>query len=119
MREFESGATRDTNEGKLSYVKGLSPIVLRRYLEYLDAHRTQADGNRRTFDNWKNGICKDVYLDSLGRHNMDVWLLCDGFSVEDNHGPVIIEDALCGILFNTMGMLHELLTKEIDNDKHK
>lgn len=113
MRKFVTGATRDTDEGKLSYVKGLSPIVLRRYLQYLDAHRTQADGNRRTFDNWKNGIHKDIYLDSLGRHMIDVWLILDGFSTEDNHGPVIIEDALCGVLFNTMGMLHELLKEEI------
>lgn len=119
MRIFSGGATRDTDEDKLSYVKGLSPIVLRRYLQYLDAHRLQADGNRRTFDNWKRGITQEVYLDSLGRHNMAVWLLCDGFAVDDNHGPVIIEDALCGILFNASGMLHELLIKGIDNGKAK
>jgi hypothetical protein len=113
MREFNSGAIRDTDNTKLSYVKGLSPIVLRRYLEYLDVHRTQADGNKRTFDNWKNGIPEEVYIDSLCRHTIDAWLLFDGFSTEDNHGPVIIEDALCGILFNTMGFLHELLKKEI------
>lgn len=117
MREFDTGAVRDTSEGKLSYVKGLSPIVLRRYLQYLDVHKTQADGNIRTFDNWKRGISKEVYLDSLVRHTMDVWLLCDGFTAEDNHGLVIIENALCGIIFNSTGMLHELLVKEINNDK--
>lgn len=119
MREFISGAIRDTSEGKLSYVKGLSPIVLRRYLQYLDEHRTQSDGNRRTFDNWKRGIAKDVYLDSGGRHFLDLWLLCDGYAAEDNHGPVTIQNALCAIMFNTMGMLHELLIAEINNDKPK
>jgi len=111
MREFTDGAIRDTVEGKLSYVKGLSPIVLKRYLEYLDAHRTQADGKLRTFDNWKCGIPRDVYLDSLGRHFMDVWLLEYGFTAEDNHGVVDIEGALCGVLFNTMGMLHEIIKR--------
>ena len=47
MREFESGATRDTDDGKLSYAKCLSPAVLRRYLEYMDEHRKQADGQMR------------------------------------------------------------------------
>ncbi len=114
MREFESGATRDEVEGKLSYVKGLSPIVLKRYLQYLDAHRTQADGQKRDFDNWKLGIDQDTYLDGLGRHFWDVWLLCHGYSTEDNHGPVILEDVLCAVMFNTMGMLHELIREKKD-----
>ena len=32
IRKFDTGATRDTLEGKLSYVKALSPIVLQRYV---------------------------------------------------------------------------------------
>ena len=109
MRKFESGATRDTVAGKLSYVKGLSPAVLKRYLQYLSLHRKQPDGSMREFDNWKKGIEKDVYLDSLGRHFVDVWLLHNGYPAEDNHGPVDIESALCAIMFNSMGMLHEIL----------
>jgi len=50
-----------------------------------------------------------VYLDSLGRHFVDVWLLHNGYPAEDNHGPVDIESALCAIMFNSMGMLHEIL----------
>ncbi len=107
MRSFETGATRDIVEGKLSYVKGLSPIVLRRYLQYLDSHRVQADGNIREFDNWKKGIDQGVYLDSLARHVVDVWMLCDGYNTEDNHGEVDLESALCGVIFNAMGMLYE------------
>jgi len=109
MRKFESGATRDTVAGKLSYVKGLSPAVLKRYLQYLNLHRKQPDGSMREFDNWKKGIEKDVYLDSLGRHFVDVWLLHNGYPAEDNHGPVDIESVLCAIMFNSMGMLHEIL----------
>ena len=112
MREFESGATRDVVEGKLSYVRGLSPIVLKRYLQYLDKHRLQADGKKRDFDNWKLGIDQETYLDGLGRHFWDVWLLCHGYPAEDNHGPVVLEDVLCAVMFNSMGMLFELIKEK-------
>jgi len=112
MRKFKTGATRDEVGGKLSYVKGLSPVVLKRYLQYLDAHRLQADGQKRNFDNWKLGIDQDTYLDGLGRHFWDVWLLCQGYSAEDNHGPVELEDVLCAVMFNSMGMLFELIKEK-------
>lgn len=109
MREFEHGATRDTAQGKLDYVKALSPIVLRRYVQYLDKHRLLPDGSYREFDNWKQGIPQDVYHSSNGRHFFDAWLLTEGYTTEDNHGPVTLEDALCAELFNIMGRLHEIL----------
>lgn len=109
IRTFDTGATRDTVEGKLSYVKALSPIVLRRYLQYLDKHRLQPDGKMRDFDNWKRGIDKDTYLDSAGRHFVSLWLIHQGYQARDNHGEVDIEDALCAIIFNAMGYLFELL----------
>ena len=112
MREFKSGAIRDIVEGKLSYIKGLSPIVLKRYLQYLDVHRTQPNGDIRTFDNWKQGIEQEVYLDSMGRHFVDIWLLHDGYAAEDNHGSVDRESAICGVIFNAMGMLYEILKKK-------
>ena len=115
IRQFETGATRDTVEGKLSYVKALSPIVLQRYVQYLDAHRKQPDGSLRDFDNWKKGIPEETYLDGLGRHQMAAWLLAQGYSAEDNHGPVNLEDTLCAIIFGASGWLHELLEKELKN----
>ena len=113
IRTFSSGATRDTAKGKLSYVKALSPIVLQRYVQYLDGHRKQPDGSMRDFDNWKQGIPEETYLDGLGRHFVAAWLLAQGFSAEDNHGPVTLEDTLCAILFGASGLLHELLMKKI------
>ena len=109
IRTFDSGATRDTVQGKLDYVKALSPIVLRRYAQYLDKNRLQSDGSYRDFDNWKNGIPQEVYHSGGGRHFMDTWLLTEGYATEDNHGPVEIEDAICAQLFNLMGRLHEML----------
>lgn len=111
MRQFGSGATRDTNDDKLSFVKALSPLVLKRYTQYLGKHRVQADGNIREWDNWKAGIPEEVYMDSKGRHFMDAWLHYDGFSEEAVYDD--IEEVLCAELFNTMGFLHEILVKKL------
>jgi len=114
IRTFGGGATRDTVQGKLSYVKALSPIVLRRYVQYLDQHRTLPDGSRREFDNWKKGIPVETYLDSLIRHAIAYWLIQQGYEEFDNHGKVIAEDTLCAIIFNAMGCLHEIIKSAED-----
>ena len=114
IRKFETGATRDTVEGKLDYVKALCPLVLRRYVQYLDKHRLQPDGSMRDFDNWKKGIPRETYHSSKGRHFFADWLLEEGYDVSDNHGPIDEEDALCGELFNTMGKLREILRAKLD-----
>ena len=112
MREFESGSTRDEVEDKLNYIKALSPIVMQRYVKYLGEHRTQADGTKRDWDNWKKGIPKETYLEGEDRHHRAIWLLLQGYPAFDNHGPVTLEDSLCGVIFNSMGMLHEVLKEK-------
>ena len=82
MRTFESGATRDSEEGKYAYAGFLAPIVLERFGEYMHRHRQQADGSLRASDNWKKLFGPDhksVCLDSLLRHDMDLWLIHEGF----------------------------------------
>lgn len=117
IRKFDTGATRDNIGGKLDYMKALSPIVLRRYVQYLDKHRLQPDGSMRDFDNWKKGIPLKTYHSSKGRHFFAAWLLEEGYEVSDNHGPVNEEDALCGELFNTIGRLHEILKAKLKQEK--
>lgn len=114
IRKFDTGATRDTLEDKLDYVKALCPLVLRRYVQYLDKHRLQPDGSMRSFNNWKKGIPRETYHSSKGRHFFADWLLEEGYEVSDNHGPVDEEDVLCGELFNTMGKLREILKSKIN-----
>lgn len=106
MRTFETGATRNTDADKLDFEGFLSPVVLHRYAEYLHRHRTQADGVIRNSDNWQKGIPKDVYMKSLWRHFESVWLLHRGYGAHES-----MEEALCALMFNTMGYLFEALRK--------
>jgi len=102
MRTFETGATRSDNKERLDYEGFLSPLVLKRYAEYLHKHRRQADGTLRASDNWQKGIPIEVYMKSKWRHFMSTWL----WFREGGDGA---EESLCAELFNTMGMLHEIL----------
>lgn len=104
MRTFGTGATRDSDEDKLDFEGFLSPAVLTRYAEYLHKHRKQADGNLRASDNWQQGIPLDVYMKSGFRHFMDWWT-----RHRSDEGGEETEEALCALMFNAMGYLHELL----------
>ncbi len=101
-RTFETGATRDVDESKLDYEGFLSPLVLKRYAEYMHRNRYQADGAVRTGDNWQKGMPFDSYMKSGFRHFMEWWAL-------HRAGNGASDEALCALLFNTMGYLHELL----------
>jgi len=107
IRKFESGATRDTSQGKLDYEAFLSPLVLQRYAEYLNKHRLQSDGTLRDGDNWQKGIPIETYMKSKMRHSIDTWLMHRGFPTHATNED--IEESLCAELFNTMGMLFEVL----------
>ena len=121
VRKFDSGATRDTSEGKLEYARFMSPIVLKRFSEYMDLHRKQTDGNLREPDNWQKLFGdkhEDVCMDSLYRHLMDVWLINKGFKSEARED---IESALCAILFNAQAWLFKVLMdkQERENNESK
>jgi len=104
MREFETGATRDTDEGKLDFEGFLSPIVLERYAQYMHKNRVQADGNLRASDNWQKGIPREAYMKSAWRHFFAWWKAW-------RRGDDGTEDA-CALLFNVMGWIHETLKSE-------
>ena len=82
----------------------LSPLVLRRYAEYMDSHRTQSDGELRDSDNWQLGIPRDTYMKSMWRHFVALWSGHRGCPADED-----LETALCAIVFNASGYLHELL----------
>ena len=102
MRTFDTGATRDDDASKLDYEGFLSPSAIERYAQYMHKHRKQADGKMRASDNWQKGIPIAQYVKSLFRHFVDVWKWRRGYLVD-------IEDALCAVVFNAFGILHELI----------
>ena len=103
MRYFDTGATRDSDDGKLDFEGFFSPYAMYRFAEYMHQHRHQADGHLRASDNWQKGIPQEAYMKSLFRHFMELWLRwrdkCDDQQA--------FQDALCAILFNAQGLLHE------------
>lgn len=111
MERFETGATRNSDENKLDYDGFLSPYALERFAEYMHEHRRQSDGTLRDSDNWQKGLPINRYRKSLWRHFFDVWKISRGGTATnpDTGEQVILEEALCGMLFNAMGMLHEVV----------
>lgn len=115
VRQFETGATRDTDAGKPDYEGFLSPLVVERFGEYMNGHRVQSDGGQRASDNWQRGIPQPEYLRSAWRHLVDWWKLHRGYPTVDRKTgrSVILEEALCALLFNVQGYLHEVLKAKL------
>lgn len=112
MRQFDTGATRNDDQEQLDYEGFLSPISLRRFAEYMHEHRFQAGGTVRASDNWQKGIPRESYRKSLLRHTMDVWLDGRGFDSRED-----VENALCGVIFNAQGLLHEIVKTRVESEK--
>ena len=112
MRKFDSGATRNEDKTKPDYAGFLSPLVIERFGEYMNAHRQQSDGTMRTSDNWKKGIPLDAYLKSGWRHFHSWWKNHDGYKTEES-----LEESLCAVIFNASGYLHEILNKKHGNNR--
>ena len=114
VRAFASGATRDVDDKKYDYEGFLSPRAIRRYGEYMNKHKHQADGSIRASDNWQRGIPIPVYMKSLLRHTLDAHAIHRGLRTFDTKdgSEVGIEDTLCAILFNAFGYLHEHLKQK-------
>lgn len=108
MREFETGATRDSDDSKLDYEGFINPYVLSRFAEYMHEHRKQADGKLRASDNWQKGIPSDAYMKSFIRHSMELWKLYrDCYYGDWQYAEM--EDIACALLFNVQGFLLNLL----------
>jgi hypothetical protein len=118
VRQFDTGATRDSDEGKNDYEGFLSPLVLEAYGDYMTEHRVQSDGSLRASDNWQLGMPLDAFMKSMLRHVFTLWSLHRGWPVkpERKGGRVTTptkRDMLCAILFNVQGYLHELIKEDI------
>ncbi len=93
MRNFKTGATRDTNKGKISYYGFRHPLVEYSFGKYMLKHQKQADGNIRKPNNWWGGWSEDVSVDSLVRHAEDLQAIHAGlyvYKVRDNGEETVV-----------------------------
>ena len=101
-RKFATGATRSDDSTKPNYIGYLSPLVIKRFGQYMWDHQY---GGQRAADNWKKGITKQAYIESMFRHFVDIWDVHDA-------GGTPSEESLCALLFNVQGFLHEQLREQ-------
>lgn len=116
LRGFDTGATRDTAEGKLAYNGFYSPFVMRQFARFMNMNRLQSDGKLRDANNWQKGIPMDVYRESLSRHYQEFWVEVEKRdSMGDVPNPrgsdVDLMAAACGMMFNIQGYVLEWLKK--------
>ena len=114
IREWETGGKRDTDEMKIDYEGFLHPAVLKRFAQYMNKNRVMRDGSIRESDNWQKGFGTytehmQTCMKSLWRHFHDVWSW-----QRDEDIDVDVDEALCGVMFNAMAMLHQLLEERKD-----
>ena len=117
VRDFGTGATRDTDENKLDYEGFNSPLVMERYAQYMNKHRVQSDGSLRDSDNWQNLFGPDhldACMKSGYRHFMDWWKQHRGYEGQDT-----LEESLCALLFNIQAYLFKILKEKEENKKDK
>ena len=114
IRQFDTGANRDTDEGKHDPEGFISPLVILEFNAYMHENRRLSDGSLRDSANWQKGIPRDVYMKSLWRHFLDVWLhhRSYGHLARDP-----LRKALCGLLFNVQGYLLEQIKHDMDMEQ--
>src|SRR5690348_6912275 len=76
-------------------------------------HRHRRDGTMRESDNWQKGIPFDAYIKSGFRHFMDWWSEHRGLPTSEG-----LEEALCALIFNASGYLHETLRLRYDESSN-
>jgi hypothetical protein len=105
VRVFEGGATRDLADNKPDIHRFLCPRVLDYYIKhYMMPHQETAAGKREA-DNWKGGFGTSTLMASLARHEFAVWQKWDN---DELMSEAALQD-LCGVVFNSMAMIREIL----------
>jgi hypothetical protein len=120
VRRFSSGATRDGKDGKINPEGALSPLVLRRFAEYMLEKQKLPDGTLRGADNWQLGIPRQAYMESICRHWLELWTafrLMKTDKLGAQFIPEALEDLLCALFFNVQGLLHEVLLRRDVKDE--
>lgn len=101
---YEQGATREGEDDKLDIEGFLSPLVIEAYSQYMHFNRKLPDGTMRSGSDWQNGMPFNRLMRSMWRHFKDCWMEHRLWTTKE--GRVF---ALCGLLFNTIAYLHQVL----------
>lgn len=133
IRKFDTGATRDTSSGKLEYFGFMHPLCDYSFANYMNHHRTMADGSLRDSNNWWGGFPKITVLQSLCRHIEDLKLINAGYFVyeyrtdkiaerkvfvncldplPENYKEITEEECCNAIRFNSQAYLLEILKRQ-------
>jgi hypothetical protein len=112
IRKFDTGATRDDDEGKFEPWGFTSALVEKAYSAYMHKNRLQPDGEMRPSNNWTKGIPIPSYWHSLSRHVEDFRLIYEGFPREARTQDIL--ETLMAIKFNVEGLAYELLKSEYE-----
>lgn len=101
---FETGAIRDSQDGKEDYIETISWTAFRRYAQYMTGKKAKYGQG-----NFKKGIPTQSYEASLARH------LVKYLSNKHEFGGLETEeDHLAAMVFNIFGIMHEE-ARQIEN----
>ena len=106
-RTFETGANRNSNEGKHDVEAFNNPLIDESFNEYMFKHTFLEDGTQREGDNWQKGIPFLELNKSLQRHNLDIRLQVRGYETEEE-----LLDSLNAVKFNVNGMILQILEND-------
>lgn len=97
ITKFNTGAIRDSQEGKEDYVETISWTAMKRYAQYMTSKKVKYGAG-----NFKKGIPIESYEQSLLRHIQKyIQNKYEKGTIEAN------EDHLAAIVFNVFGIMHE------------
>ena len=108
IRKFNTGANRNSDDGKFDYEGFNNPLVDLSFAKYMHHHRKLEDGTLRDADNWQKGIPVEELMKSLIRHIQDIRLIHRGIIVLEDGKTVTMEEALNGAKFNINALVLSL-----------
>lgn len=97
VRQFNTGAIRDTDDSKEDYTETISWTAFKRYAQYMTGKKKKYGSG-----NFKKGIPVSSYEESLLRHVQKY--------MENKHEEGVVEteeDHLSAMVFNIFGIMHE------------